>query len=130
MESSAPGRRGGEVTGLPDEFAESERLVRLRRLYAVLVETSEAIVRATTRDELLRAACRIAVDQGGFRMAWAGTVDVAAGVVRKVTSCGDVEGDSDLEWRGPAGMAGRTGRPAWINDISLPLGWRLSAACR
>ncbi|HWW53132.1 MAG TPA: diguanylate cyclase, partial [Acidimicrobiales bacterium] len=126
MESSGRRRGGGEVPDLSEEALESERLVRLRRLYSVLVETSEAILRATTEIELLRAACRIAVDQGGFRMAWAGLVDESAGVVRNVASSGVADGYADSlritlrdepEGRGPVGMAARTGRPSWINEL-------------
>src|SRR5260370_29104053 len=97
MESSGAGRGGGEVSDLSEERLEHERFVRLRRLYSVLVETSEAVVRATTEDELLRAACRIAVEQGGFPMASAGMVDQAAGVVRNVTSSG-AGADGEIYW--------------------------------
>src|SRR5258708_1613081 len=120
MESSA-GRGGGEVADLSDQRLEHDRFVRLRRLNSVLVETSEAVLRATTEDELLRAACRIAVEQAEFPMAWVGVVDEAAGVVAKSISAG-TDGDVDLmdvSWydtdaQGPVGRAARTRRPSSI----------------
>src|SRR6266508_4384053 len=62
------------ITVLQGEIDErqkaEERLLRLNRLYAVLSETNKAIVRAPDRDTLFHQICRIAVEHGGFRMAW------------------------------------------------------------
>jgi CHASE3 domain sensor protein len=52
-----------------------QKLLQLNRLYAVLTRTSESIVRIRERDALFRAVCRIAVEDGLFRMAWVGTVN-------------------------------------------------------
>jgi diguanylate cyclase (GGDEF)-like protein/PAS domain S-box-containing protein len=93
----------------------------------VLAETNEAIVRAATLDGLLDAACRIAVEQGGLRMAWAGIVDAAAGIVRPATSFGADDGYTESirialgdepEGRGPVGLAARTGRPSCANNVA------------
>ena len=50
-------------------------LARLSRSYAVLSGINSAIVRLRERDELLQEACRVAVNHGGFSMAWAGVLD-------------------------------------------------------
>ncbi|MDD5287449.1 MAG: PocR ligand-binding domain-containing protein, partial [Desulfuromonadaceae bacterium] len=50
-------------------------LLRLNRLYAVLGEINQAIVRASDRDSLFSDFCRIAVEQGGFLLSWVGLVD-------------------------------------------------------
>ena len=51
------------------------RFRQLASNYAVLSGINSAIVRIHDRDELLQEACRVAVCQGQFSMAWAGVVD-------------------------------------------------------
>ena len=53
------------------------RIRRLNRVYAVLSGINALIVRARDRNELFRETCAIAVDIGGFRVAWIGIVDRA-----------------------------------------------------
>jgi diguanylate cyclase (GGDEF)-like protein/PAS domain S-box-containing protein len=48
---------------------------RLNRVYSVLSQINSLIVRITNRDELFGEACRIAVEDGGFRMALISIVD-------------------------------------------------------
>ncbi len=57
---------------------QQERIARLSRIRAVLSGINSTIVRVRERRELLREACRIAVQQGGFRMAWIGLVEPGA----------------------------------------------------
>ena len=45
---------------------------RLNRLYAVLGEVSQAMVRTGSPDEILQRVCDIAVHTGGFKLAWVG----------------------------------------------------------
>jgi diguanylate cyclase (GGDEF)-like protein/PAS domain S-box-containing protein len=51
------------------------RIRRLNRVYAVLSGINGLIVRVARREELFHEACRIAVADGGFALAWIGTVD-------------------------------------------------------
>jgi diguanylate cyclase (GGDEF)-like protein len=51
------------------------KVSRLNRVYAVLSGINTLIVRVRTREELFREACRIAVEAGGFGMAWIGMLD-------------------------------------------------------
>lgn len=67
-----------------------QRIQRLNRVYAVLSGINTLIVRARDRSELFREACRIAVHEGQFRMAWVGMVDAASDEIRPVASDGDV----------------------------------------
>ena len=53
---------------------QQERIARLSRIQAVLSGINSTIVRVRDRRELFRESCRIAVQQGGFRMAWIGLV--------------------------------------------------------
>jgi diguanylate cyclase (GGDEF)-like protein/PAS domain S-box-containing protein len=63
---------GRDITG---RKADDERIRRLNRVYAVLSGINALIVRAHDRDELFREVSRIAVEAGGFRLAWLGLVD-------------------------------------------------------
>ncbi|HLX78971.1 MAG TPA: EAL domain-containing protein [Burkholderiales bacterium] len=52
-----------------------DRIRRQNRVYAVLSGINTLIVRVSNTDELFREACRIAVEAGGFGLAWIGTLD-------------------------------------------------------
>jgi diguanylate cyclase (GGDEF)-like protein/PAS domain S-box-containing protein len=64
-----------EITGavvafrdITDRKESENKIERLNRVYAVLSGINTLIVRVRNRDELFKEACRIAVEQGGFRM--------------------------------------------------------------
>ncbi|MDD2273986.1 MAG: PAS domain S-box protein [Desulfuromonadaceae bacterium] len=80
------------VETLLGEIASREKaeksLVRLNKLYAVLTETNQVLVRAAGRDSIFRDFCRIAVEHGGFLLAWVGFVDYASGRIRVAASHG------------------------------------------
>ena len=52
-----------------------EKITRLNRVYSVLSSINALIIRVSDRMELYREVCRIAVDLGGFPIAWIGEVD-------------------------------------------------------
>ena len=90
------------------------RVLQLNRLYAVLSHTSQSIVRIRERDALFREVCRIAVEDGLFRMAWVGTVHPQTGVVEPAAFAGLEDGylggihiaAADVpEGQGPTGRA-------------------------
>lgn len=103
-------------------------LERLNRMYALLSQVNQAVVRATDRITLFRSVCRVAVDHGRFRMAWIGWVDEDGLCLRPVAWAGVEDGYLsalgsiplvDLpEGRGPAGTAVREGKTNYSNDIS------------
>lgn len=64
------------------------KIRHLNRVYAVLSGINTLIVRIRERAELFDGACRIAVEQGGFRMALIGIIDHATGKVVPVASAG------------------------------------------
>ncbi|MFZ2309548.1 MAG: EAL domain-containing protein [Rhodoferax sp.] len=85
----------GETTGtasigedITDRAEAETKIRRLNRVYAVLSGINTLIVRAPTRDELFREACRIAVEQGQFKMAWIGVIDDVARRVTPIASAG------------------------------------------
>nr|WP_315431520.1 EAL domain-containing protein [uncultured Albidiferax sp.] len=64
------------------------RIKRLNRVYAVLSGINTLIVRVSNRDELFQEACRIAVEQGQFRMAWIGVADWSAMQIVPIAAAG------------------------------------------
>jgi PAS domain S-box-containing protein len=58
-----------------------EQIERLNRLYAVLSQVNQAIVRAGSPDELFRSICHVAVTFGHFRLVWIGACDPETGAV-------------------------------------------------
>jgi PAS domain S-box-containing protein len=97
----------------------SEKLLRLNRLYAVLSKTNEAIIRIQNEETLFDRLCHIAIEQGGFRMAWVGWIDEETGVVQPLVHAGHEDGYltqitvkacKDVLGRGATGSAIMDGR--------------------
>lgn len=117
------------VRQLLDEIAErtrtEKRLQRLNRLYAVLSETNQTIVRSTDRDSLFQDFCRIAVEYGGFLLSWVGLVDNESGDIRRVAAFGatdylegiNVTINEEPHGIGPTGVSVREGTYAICNDF-------------
>lgn len=63
-------------------------IVYLSRVHAVLSRINTLIVRVRERDELFKQACLIAVEAGGFRMAWIGIIDTSVMKLVPVASAG------------------------------------------
>ena len=78
----------GTVRDITERKASEDRIVQLNRVHAVLSGINSLIVRVSDRDELFRKACRIAVEEGGFRMAWIGVVDRSLMKIVPVASAG------------------------------------------
>jgi diguanylate cyclase (GGDEF)-like protein/PAS domain S-box-containing protein len=72
-EGNVAGYRG-VARDITQRRLQQERIARLSRIQAVLSGINSTIVRVRDRRELLHEACRIAVAQGGFKMAWIGLV--------------------------------------------------------
>jgi diguanylate cyclase (GGDEF)-like protein len=102
--------------------------VQLSRIHAVLSGINTTIARTRDRALLLKEACRIAVEQGGFGLVWLGLLDRAANEVKVAAhhgfephgsadfpvafgKCGQIH--SSTAWRA---MTER--RPVWSNDIA------------
>ena len=61
---------------------------RLNRVYAILSMINSLIVRVRRRDELFQEACRIAVEEGTFLLAWVGMLDPGRTRLEVVASAG------------------------------------------
>jgi diguanylate cyclase (GGDEF)-like protein/PAS domain S-box-containing protein len=76
------------VRDVTDRKEAETRIIHLNRVHAMLSGINTLIVRARDRDELFGKACRIATDDGGFRMIWIGLVDHATQKMVPVASVG------------------------------------------
>jgi diguanylate cyclase (GGDEF)-like protein/PAS domain S-box-containing protein len=78
----------GTCTDIHDLRESEIRIKRLNRVYAALSQINALIVRKPGRDDLLREACRVAVELGGLQLAWIGMVGRDADIVDPVASAG------------------------------------------
>jgi diguanylate cyclase (GGDEF)-like protein len=119
---------GSIALDVTEQKLQDEKIERLNRIHAVLSGINSAIVRIRDTQKLLYEACRIAVDAGGFGMAWIGMVDRESGHFQPMASAGLREGEdtvaSPLVLNGkprPNGRVARllaSGRPTIYNDIA------------
>jgi CheY-like chemotaxis protein len=105
------------------QAADGER--RIERLRSVLLAADKAARNARDARELLQAACDIAVEHGGFRMAWVGLLDAdsavqpaaAAGVGQDYIAHLAIRVRDGARSLGPTATAVRTARHVAMNDI-------------
>jgi diguanylate cyclase (GGDEF)-like protein/PAS domain S-box-containing protein len=105
-----------------------KRIDGLNRMFAVLSGINALIVRVRERDELLRGACRIAVEAGRFTSAWVGIVDDKTKGLRTVAHWGaPLEGLAEVrrltkadlpQGRGFMGRALRERTVQIVNDVA------------
>ena len=132
--SDAMGRIVGAsqiARNITEQKEQQEKIARLSRIYAVLSGINSAIVRIHDRSELFQEACRIAVAEGAFRMAWIGVIEPNALDGKIIASSGaktrylekiklTVRTDTPDSER-PACRAVREMKPVICNDISKDL---------
>ena len=118
-----------------------DQLRAANRTLRTINRCNEALVRATEEIELVKAICRILVEDGAIRMAWVGYREENAGW-RRVAHAGFDDGYLDsIELgsanaptaRGPTAVAIRTGEPHTTDDIATDprfLPWRDEALKR
>jgi len=117
------------ATEITERKLQELRIGRLNRILAVLSDINAAIVRIRDRQHLFEEACRIAVEHGGFGMAWIGRYEAASLEITPVAGAG-LAADSTLMSNGlilrgsvpqSRGMIARLieeGRPVFCNDIT------------
>jgi PAS domain S-box-containing protein len=103
-----------------------QRIVQLSRVQAVLGGVNHAIAHIPERQKLLEEICRVTVDKGAFKLAWAGMV-APDGSVRCVAAAGATDyldgirvvvDSSDPHGLGPVGTCIRENRPVVIEDVT------------
>ena len=93
--TDADGRFSGVLAVTADitaRKASEARIARLARLYTMLGQLNEAIVRLSDADALFAVACRIAIDEGGLRTAFAGVLDPSGQCIVPVGAAGPTDG--------------------------------------
>lgn len=110
-----------------EQMRAERKILRLNRVYSLLSKINETIVRARDKQLLFEDVCRIAVELGGFEMAWIGIVGPDSDAVKPVAHCGDSEGHledigismgGDEHGADPTGSAIREGKYFVCNDIA------------
>ncbi len=103
-----------------------EQIRRLNRIYSVLSNINQAIVRIHDINQLFNDICRIAIEDGKFRMAWIGTVNTDSRKVEVVASAGftsdyltkiNIDLNDEKRSQGPTGRTIISGTHSISNDI-------------
>ncbi|MBL6750040.1 MAG: EAL domain-containing protein [Nevskia sp.] len=123
---------GGISLDVTERLQQQEKIARLSRMHAVLSGINSAIIRIRDRTELFGAACRIAVQQGGFKAAWAAAINPSSGEP-EISAVAGTDDSAYLHMRPVAAtsladdnhqarQALRTKRPQFCNNIPAQAG--------
>jgi PAS domain S-box-containing protein len=119
--------------GISRDITERKRAemenARTNRALRMLSDFNEALIHITDETALLKEVCRIAVDVGGYRLAWVGFAEHdEAKTVRPIAHAGFDSGyieSANVTWadnergRGPGGTAIRTEQPCITRNIPM-----------
>jgi len=120
------------VVGVARDITERKlseaKIFHLSRVHAMLSGINSLIVRESDRGELLRNACRLAIDEGRFRIAWCGLLDSEKREVVPAAWAGDNPDASSkirVKFDAPeddtmVGAAMRSRQPVICNDLTQP----------
>jgi signal transduction histidine kinase len=116
------------------------QLRRVNRALRTISEVNQALIRATSEEDLLRDICRIVTDFGGYRLAWVGFARRDAGCTLEPVAASGIDMEAlralDLSWAegrdggSPAARAACHGEVHVVQDVaahdeSAP--WRAAA---
>jgi PAS domain S-box-containing protein len=85
----------GSNTDIDEIKKAEEQLRKLNRIYSLLSNVNQAIVRKRNPNELFEKVCNIAVGHGGFGMAWIGLVDDLSQKLKVIAKAGRTNGYLD-----------------------------------
>jgi PAS domain S-box-containing protein len=122
-------RLTGIVTDIHDLKLAQLEILRTNRALKMLSSSNAALVRAESELQLLNEVCRIAVENGGYRMAWVGYAQedelksieplafagVENGFLSEIRASWN---ENEPEGQGPAGQVIRTGRAVVYEDLA------------
>ncbi|HYD94155.1 MAG TPA: EAL domain-containing protein [Noviherbaspirillum sp.] len=102
---------------------QERKIARLSRIQGIMSATNSAIVRINEREALMHEVCRIAVEHGRFRMAWAGfgrphSLNVAAVSWQPYRGRPEYARGEVPQERGLVAYAIKSGKPVVCNDAA------------
>lgn len=139
----------GFISDITERKQTEEKLLHTARLYALMSQINQAIIKTDDENLLFQSICKVAIDYGKFRMAWIGKIDENDLILKPVFHAGYTDGYLDRliintgpedTGNGPSGKAIRSGHIICCSDIAtdpimkpwtseaLKRGYRASAA--
>ena len=122
---------------------QEDEILHLSRLYQFTSQINESMLKQVTDDGIFREACRLAVDQGRFRMAWIAMQDDNDGLVNPYAWAGHEKGylknskiitlTDEESSKGPVGRAFNHKKIQYSNNIDTDttmFAWREEALKR
>lgn len=116
----------GTVQDITQRKQDEFHIRNLNRMYALLSQINQGIIRAGDQEELFKTVCQVAIDYGHFRMAWLGLLDEDSGQLQPVAHSGyekDYLDDIKITLKdekaskSPIELALRNGKIKICNDI-------------
>lgn len=95
-------RMVGGMTDITARKKAEENVARVNRALRMLSESNKALIHATSESALLQEICKIAVNVGGYRMAWVGYAE-----------------NDEVKSIVPMAYAGRLNDPDFISNIKI-----------
>ncbi len=116
-----------------------EKIKKLNRVYTILSNINQTILRTNDKEEIFDKVCRIAVDDGEYVMAWVGMINSKTNKVDVVASAGitgeylkdiNIDLNDEIQSSGPTGRAIKSGKSIFSNNIESDdkmIPWRQKA---
>ncbi|MDF1612053.1 PAS domain S-box protein [Stygiobacter electus] len=132
----------GVAMDITERKRAEEEIYRLNRIYTLLSNINQALVRIKDKRQLFETACKIAIDDGKFKMSWIGLFDEQSGELKVEYSHGFDDGYLDevivnkksySDGVKPISELTTTGKALIFNDIEkldANLFWRQQALKR
>jgi PAS domain S-box-containing protein len=132
----------GNYHDISERKLAEQKMQHVARLYSLLSQINQAIVRTRKEAELFRKICNVAIEFGQFRMAWIGLTDEKNNKFKPFAHAGVEDGYLDKievttqdipTGKGPSGLAYHSGNIIICNDITTEprmLPWRDEALIR
>lgn len=102
------------------------QISKLNRIYSILSDANQSIVRVKDQNKLFKEVCKIAIQHGGFLLAWIGMLDNDSSRVKVIDSFGKAKGylkkiridlEHKVRGKGPISQAFKTGKHVVCNNI-------------
>jgi PAS domain S-box-containing protein len=123
----------GSIHDITDRKLAEDKIIKANRVYSLISQINQTIVRTRNQNELFKESCRIAVDFGQFQMAWIGINDKETKTVTPYAFAGNEDGYLSTiprlsiidvpEGKGPTGTAIQEGNHFVCNDIGNDPHW-------